>query len=157
MTDKERDKQSEQSMKIREQRLQANKERVQSGEVELHKDVVSEQKSMDVPVDREEVVVERHPTGEARATDQPVGQGEEIRVPVSKEEVHVQKTPVQTGEVSIGKRQVQEQHEVRGEVKKERVRAVREGQAAIHGTPTDVYHPDHAHDQDWLPVEDEQQ
>ncbi|MBV9258151.1 MAG: DUF2382 domain-containing protein, partial [Ktedonobacteraceae bacterium] len=59
----------ERRLKLREERLNVGKQTVQSGEAGLHKDVIEEQQSVDVPVNREEVWVERRPYGEDRPTD----------------------------------------------------------------------------------------
>ena len=48
-------------LRLREEQLMVDKERVQTGEVRIRKDVVTEQRSLDVPVEREEVVIERRP------------------------------------------------------------------------------------------------
>ena len=52
---------SQRTVQLREEELQARKRPVETGSVQLGKDVVEEQRSMDVPVTREEVFVERHP------------------------------------------------------------------------------------------------
>src|SRR5207249_3064661 len=78
--------QGEQKVRLREEELQANKERVQAGEVGIRKDVVSEEKTLDVPVNREEVYIERHPVSGEVPADRPIGeQSETYRVPVSEE------------------------------------------------------------------------
>src|SRR5215211_5275790 len=51
-------------LQLREEELLATKERVKAGEVRVRKDVVTEEKSVEVPVTREEAVVERHPVSE---------------------------------------------------------------------------------------------
>src|SRR3954451_23890551 len=76
-TDKER------SLKLREEQLDVSKESVQTGEVEVHKDVVEEQKTVHVPVTHEEVYVERRDVDDATAdTTTPIGDDETIRVPI---------------------------------------------------------------------------
>ena len=53
-----------QTVQVKEEELQARKQPVETGEVKVRKEVHTEHKSMDVPVQREEVVIERHaPTG----------------------------------------------------------------------------------------------
>jgi uncharacterized protein (TIGR02271 family) len=95
-----------QRMQLREERLQATKESVQTGEVGLHKEVVTELQSIDVP--HEEVYIERR-AGSGQVFDQPRGQdGESIRVPMSAEQVNVTKQTLDTGEVAIGKGQVRD-------------------------------------------------
>ena len=48
-------------IQLREEHLRADKERVDTGEVKVRKEVHTEHKQMTVPVEREEVVVERRP------------------------------------------------------------------------------------------------
>ena len=118
-------------MPLREEVLDTNKERVQSGEARLHKEVVSENRQIDVPVTHEEVVVERHNLPHRPVSDTPIGEDETIRVPVSEEQVNVTKTPVTTGEVEIGKRAVQKNQRVNETVRREEARLEREGDPNI--------------------------
>jgi uncharacterized protein (TIGR02271 family) len=120
-------------MKLREERLGIEKERVQSGEVRLRKEVVEERQNIEVPVTHEEVVIERYPVGEGRVSDTPVGQEEVIRIPVSEEQVYVTKTPVETDEVIIGKREVLESQPISETVRHERARLEHEGHPDVHG------------------------
>src|SRR5919199_363163 len=52
---------SEGAVQLREEELRTRKESVETGQVSLGKEVVEEQKSLEVPVTREEVYVERRP------------------------------------------------------------------------------------------------
>ncbi|MEO6890818.1 MAG: YsnF/AvaK domain-containing protein [Ktedonobacteraceae bacterium] len=117
---------------LREEQLNVNKQRVQSGEARLHKEVIEEQRSIDVPVTHEEVVVERRAVSGGQLSDTPIGQDEVIRVPVTDEQVNVTKNTVETGEVAIGKRQVQETQRVTDTVRHEEPRIERAGDARIH-------------------------
>jgi len=120
------------SLRLREERLQAQKQTVQAGEVRLHKDVVEEEKRIDVPVTHEEVVIDRRPLTEGRVSDTPVGQDETIRIPVSAEQVNVAKTTVETGEVSVGKRAVTENQRVTDTVKHEEARLEKNGDVVVN-------------------------
>ncbi|HCI80454.1 MAG TPA: hypothetical protein DHW02_12270 [Ktedonobacter sp.] len=147
------------TLRLREEQLGVNKERTQVGEVRLGKDVVEEQKTVNVPVTHEEVYVERRPvTGaDAVADNTPIGTDETIRVPVSEEKVNVNKDTVVTGEVAVGKRAVQETQQVSDTVKREELRAEERGDAPIHGTQSDYLHPDSTqNDPANLDVEQEQ-
>lgn len=110
-----------QRVQLREEELRAEKNVRPAGEARIHKDVVTEHRSIDVPVEREEVVIERHPA-HGRATSGPITTGEEIRIPVKEEEVQVTKTPVVKEEVSVGKRKVTETKHVDADVKHEELR-----------------------------------
>ena len=118
-------------IEVREEELQAHKQPVETGEVRVRKEAVTEHRTMEVPVQREEVVIERQaPTGEPTAASD-IGPGEEIRVPVSEEQVSVEKKPVVKEEVTVGKRTVQDTERVAGEVRKEEVRVEREGDVSV--------------------------
>ncbi len=124
-----------QTVQVREEQLHARTQPVETGEVRVRKEVHTEHKTMEVPVQREEVVVERHaPTG--RGTSSDIREGEEIRVPVMEEQVVVEKTPVVKEEVTVGKRVVQDTERVAGEVRKEEVHVEREGDVDVRGSGT---------------------
>lgn len=108
----------EQRMKLREEELRVRKQSVETGEARLHKDVVLEQKSVDVPVTHEEVYVERRP-GSGMPSEQPIGEGETYRIPVREEQVTTEKVPVEREEVTFGKRPVQETQRVTETVQRE--------------------------------------
>ncbi len=101
-------------------------------QVQIRKDVVEEQRTIDVPVTREEAVVERRPV-EPRPADAPVGEGETIRVPLRGEHAEVEKRPVVTEEIEVGKRQVQDTERVSGTVRREEARVEREGDVDVRG------------------------
>ena len=123
--------QMQDSVQLRQEELRARKDVVEAGAVGVRKDVVAEQKTMDVPVTREEVVVERHAV-ERRPSDRPIGEGETIEVPVREERVEVEKRPVVYEEVSVGKREVQETERVSGTVRREEARVERGGDVSLH-------------------------
>jgi len=124
---------SERTLQLREEELLARKQTVQSGEVVVGKEVVSEQRTLDVPATREEVFIERHPV-EHRPSDRPIDErGETIEVPVREEEVSVEKRAVVYEEVQVGKQQVQETQRVSGTVRREEARIEREGDVNVGG------------------------
>jgi uncharacterized protein (TIGR02271 family) len=92
---------------------------------------------MNVPITREEVYVERRPAS-GEVSDSPIGEGEAIRVPVSEEQVNVSKQTVHTGEVSIGKRQVQETQQVSDTVRHDEARIEGKGDVNIEGNDPDA-------------------
>jgi uncharacterized protein (TIGR02271 family) len=127
----------EQRMRLREEQLQASKQSVEKGDVGLHKEVRSEQQSIDVPVTHEEVYVERRP-GSGQPSDTPVGEEETYRVPVREEQVTTSKQTVDRGEVAVGKRPVQETKRVSDTVRKEEAHVEREGDVDVQGSDTEV-------------------
>jgi uncharacterized protein (TIGR02271 family) len=125
---------TERRLELRGELLRAVKQRVQTGEIRLRKDVVTENQTINVPVTREDVIVERVPVEEARrrpGAAGPIGEGEEIRIPVSEERVSVTKEPVVTGEVRVQKRAVQDTQQVSDTVRHEEVRVENEGNVPV--------------------------
>lgn len=122
------------TLRLRAEQLNVSKQQVQSGEVSLGKQVVEEQKTVNVPVSHEEVYIENRPvSGNMTDDNTPIGEGENIRVPVSEDRVNVSKDTVTTGEVSIGKRAVQENQQVTDTVRREEARLDQSGNARVQG------------------------
>jgi uncharacterized protein (TIGR02271 family) len=120
------------TVQLHEEHLHPHKEQVQTGEVRVHKEVTTEHKTLNVPVQREEVVIERHPvSGQACASD--IKPGEEVRIPVKEEQVRVEKEAVVKEEVTVGKRKVQDTEQVSGTVRKEELRVEEEGKVDVRG------------------------
>ena len=118
------------ALPLRAERLQLGKQMVQTGEVRLRKEIVTEQQNIDVPITREEIVVERHP-GSGQVSDTPIGQEETIRIPVYEEHVNVTKIPVEVGEVAISKRTVQENRRISTTVRHEEPRLETDGNPIV--------------------------
>jgi uncharacterized protein (TIGR02271 family) len=118
------------TIQVKEERLRAEKQPVEAGEVRVRKEVHTETKHIDVPVEREEVVIERTPVhGRAAAGD--IGEGQEVRIPVREERVNVSKDAVVKEEVSVGKRVVRDTERVSGDVRKEEVKIERKGDVDV--------------------------
>jgi len=119
-------------MQLREEELQARKTRVETGSVQLGKEVVEEKQTLEVPVTREEVYVERHAV-ERREADASIADSERetIRVPVTEERVEVSKQPVVYEEVDIGKRVTQETETVSDTVRREELRVDEKGDVEV--------------------------
>jgi uncharacterized protein (TIGR02271 family) len=105
-TSKKTNENTEQTLQLREEQLDIKKERVQTGEVKVRREVVEEQKTFTVPIKREEMVIE-------------AGDEEELRIPLKEEEVEISKHPVQVNEVSITTRQIKEMKQIKEKLKKE--------------------------------------
>jgi uncharacterized protein (TIGR02271 family) len=106
------------SLELHKEELDITKNSVDVGEVVLSKDVVEEQKSVDVPVMHEEVVIKRTPLNNERS-DAPIGSEDTIHIPVSQEQVQVNKYTVTTEEISASKHQVEETQHVEETLKTE--------------------------------------
>jgi uncharacterized protein (TIGR02271 family) len=134
--DRTADVDREQRIQLRGELLRAHKERVERGEVRLRKEVVTENQSLNVPVEREELVIERVP-GSQSTVGGDIGEDQEVRVPLSEERVRVDKKPVVNEEVRVGKRQVQRVEQVSDAVRHEELRVDREGDVEVDENVTD--------------------
>ena len=128
-------------LQLREEELVARKQSVESGRVRVAKEIVSQERTLEVPVTREEVYVERHPV-ERRPSDQPIDErGDTISVPVHEERVEVEKRPVVYEEVGVGKREVQATERVSDTVRREEARI--EGDVRVTGAAWDQARTDY--------------
>lgn len=117
-------------IQLREEQLRVNKTRVSGGEVGIHKEVTTERKTVEVPVEKEEVVITRRSTPGTARDNAPI-KDQEIRIPVSEERVNVSKDTVVTGEVEVAKRKVTETQTVSEDLKKENVRVDKTGNVRV--------------------------
>ncbi|WP_165072160.1 YsnF/AvaK domain-containing protein [Paludisphaera rhizosphaerae] len=120
------------TIQLREERLKVEKKPVEAGNVTIRKEVVTEHKTITVPVEREEIVIERRP-GSGKVIEGGIGASktEEIRIPVKREEIQVGKEAVVTGEVTVGKRKVEETEKASGTVRKEQLKVDKHGDVEI--------------------------
>lgn len=119
---------------LREEELDIAKDRVQTGEVILGKEVIEEQKTVNVPVTHEEVIIERRAINEN--SDEPIGTEETIHIPVSEERVEVGKHTIVTGEVSAHKREIEETRHIDETIRREEARVTTEGHPNVVSNET---------------------
>ena len=119
-------------LQLREEELVARTRSVKTGEVGLHTQVVSEQRTLEVPVTHEEVTIERHAV-DRRPSERPIGESETISVPVSAEQVTLDKKAVVYEEVNVGTRKVQETEHVSDTVRREEAVIKQDGDVTIEG------------------------
>ena len=134
---------SERIIPVREEVLQAHKQLVVTGEVVIRKEIITEEKTITVPITREELVIERRP-GSGELLAQPVSEDETfeealrdggtLRIVVREEQVRVEKYPVVKEEIFISKRQIQETRHISDTVKREEASLERLGNVNIHGS-----------------------
>ena len=122
------------TIRLREEKLRVNKEQVQTGEVEIGKRVVEEQRSMNVPVAREEVVIDRRPVNQPAPGAVIGDDARTIEVPVTAERVDVQKRTVVTEEIGVQKRMRQDTVPVNETVRREEAVINTEGDVRVHGS-----------------------
>nr|WP_310833234.1 YsnF/AvaK domain-containing protein [Paenibacillus typhae] len=131
----EYDRQDEEArrLRLREEQLDVSKNKVQTGEVNVRKEIIEEQKTINVPVSHEEIVIERHSVNHDSSST-PIGADETIRIPVSEEQVDVRKNTVVTGEVDIHKREIQGTEQVKDTVKREEARIDKTGNVKVNSS-----------------------
>ncbi len=107
---------------VREEELTATVRAQEAGAVRIGKDIVTEQRSIDVPITEERVRVERRVVDRAvNADDAEAFTDTVIEVPLRSEVVDVQKTARVTGEVVLNKEAVERTERVTDTVRREEV------------------------------------
>ena len=103
-----------------EERLHVGKEQRETGRARLRKYVVTENETVDVPLEREEVRVERTPLSGTEATAGTIGE-EDVEVTLHEERPVVAKETVGVEKVGLEKETVRDTERVDAEVRKEQV------------------------------------
>lgn len=131
--------QTPQRLQLLEERLQVNKDRYVTGQVQVGKHVETRTENVTVPLEREEIVIERHVVTDARPVSGDVTLGaatETMEVTLEAERAQVSKQAFVTEEVEIGKRTVTEQQTVSETVGREVLDVSQTGQVNLHGNET---------------------
>jgi uncharacterized protein (TIGR02271 family) len=119
---------------VREEELVAGTQETEAGRVRIHKDVVTEQQTLSVPVQKERVTVERVPlSGEVTASEDAFVE-RDLEIPVMGETVVTGKRVVGVEEVRVHKDSVTEQQQITDTVRKEQVtidQATQEGETLL--------------------------
>ncbi|MBS4204919.1 YsnF/AvaK domain-containing protein [Lederbergia citrea] len=138
-----RDVDEEKKLKLHEEKLHVDKERVQSGEVSVEKHVVEEEQKVDIPISREEVYVERRPVNGADQLDETAAtfdeDGENIHIPITEERIEVTKKPVVNEEIVIGKREYEDTETVNETVRREEADIDRSGGSAKEDSHSNAF------------------
>jgi uncharacterized protein (TIGR02271 family) len=105
-------------LQLREEQLEISKELVQTAEVTSHKEVITKEKTITVPVTREELVIEKR-SFDNDASNADSEATEIMRIPLTEEQIDIVKNPVKLEEVSIYKNQYDETEHIEETLKKE--------------------------------------
>ncbi|ENK0555576.1 YsnF/AvaK domain-containing protein [Clostridium botulinum] len=105
-------------MQLREEQMKISKNKIQTGEVSIHKEVLTEEKNITVPVKREELVIE-NTVCDSQFHDKSEGHTETIRIPIKEERIDIHKQPVDLEDVSVSKDQYEEVKHITETLKKE--------------------------------------
>ncbi|MCC5895861.1 MAG: DUF2382 domain-containing protein [Alkalibacterium sp.] len=110
------------TLQLKEEKLDVDKSEVNTGEVNVRKEVKTETETVEVPVEKEEIVVERKPVSESdpdKTADSIDKEGETINIPVKEEQIEVNKRPVVKEEVDVRKETHHETKQVSEDVSHE--------------------------------------
>lgn len=134
-------------LQLREEQLQVQKQQVETGHVLIRKRIITEEKTIRVPVNREEIVIERYPAADQSPVD-PANEhhppipddvrilqleaGQTIRIPIHEEQVVIEKRPVVIEELVISKQAIEEIRQISATVQKEEPRIEHEGDVKVH-------------------------
>lgn len=129
-----RDIDKDDTIQLKEERLEVDKHNVKTGEVDVHKRTVTENRTVDIPVEHEEVVIERRDVKDGEAVVDGMNDSKEIHIPISEEQVEITKKPVVTEEVSVRKEKKHDTKHVSEEVEREELDVETEGNVHVEDT-----------------------
>lgn len=122
------------NIQLKEEKLDVDKSEVNTGEVNVRKEVFTDTETVEVPVEKEEVIVERKPVSEddpKASTDSINTESETINIPVKEEQIEVTKRPVVKEEVEIRKEHHQETKQVSEDVTREELSVDSKGDVRV--------------------------
>jgi uncharacterized protein (TIGR02271 family) len=126
--------QNHQSLRLYEERLIADKNRVKSGEVAVGKHTTTETSQVSVPVDKERVVIERNPPTNANSvptSESAFREGEVIRMELHEERPEVHKEAFVREEVNIRKEVEHDTIDVQDTVRREELDIDSDGNSVV--------------------------
>ncbi len=127
--------QDHQNLKLYQERLVANKQRVKSGEVAIGKHVETETARMSVPVEKERVVIERvTPTDAGRPVtpgEAAFREGEVAHVEIYEEQANIQKEAFVREEVKVSKEVEQSTVEAQETIRREELDVDTQGSTVV--------------------------
>lgn len=133
------------NIQLKEEQLDVNTHDVTTGEVDIHKHVVNDTKTVEVPVKREEIVIERKPVNAEASdniSDDSLGD-ETITIPLKEEQIYVNKHTVVREEVGIHKKEHEDMKQVTEEVSREELDIDTKGDVRVEDTDENTRKNDH--------------
>ncbi|NFG95277.1 YsnF/AvaK domain-containing protein [Clostridium sporogenes] len=127
-------------MQLREEQMKISNSKIQTGEVSIHKEVLTEEKNITVPVKREELVIEKT-VCDPQFHDKSESHTETIRIPIKEERIDIHKQPVDLEDVSVSKDQYEEVKHITETLKKEVPHISINGDAKIVDKEIDKKYP----------------
>jgi uncharacterized protein (TIGR02271 family) len=132
-------------LKLRKEQLDILKKKVRVGEVTVHKELITEEKTIVVPVTTVELVIERkvfdsdNPDNSARKLT-------DIRIPINEERIEVVKHPTPLQDINIYKRQFQKIDHIKKTLKSEKVHIDTSGNAKVIDKEGEKVQPSQSND-----------
>ena len=108
---------NEATIQLRQEELEIIKNRIQTGEVNIYREFIQEEKTLTIPITREELVIENKILEPNESVDD--NTKNVIRIPISEERGEVVKHQVLLNNISISKNEYQEIKQIEDTVKKE--------------------------------------
>lgn len=113
---------SNRKIELHEEELNITKEWIQTGEVSIHEEVLTEEKNITMPITRKELIIEK------KGVD---GNNETIRIPISEERIEIIKHLVILEDVKVFKRKYQDIKTIKETLKKEKLNVETTGNASV--------------------------
>jgi len=113
-------------LQLKEEELDISKEKVQTGEVNIYKEIINEEKTITVSVVREELVIEKQIFNGKEDS-----QTNTIRIPISEEHIEIIKHPVVLENVDIYNKEFQDIKQIESTLKKEKLSIKTTGDAKV--------------------------
>jgi uncharacterized protein (TIGR02271 family) len=117
-------------LKLREEKLDIYKKLIQTGEVSIRKELITEEKTIVVPLTREELIIEKKSLGK-RSSKKNNNENEVIRIPLNEERFEVVKHKVALEDVSVYLRQSRDKVHIDETLKKEILKIETEGNVKL--------------------------
>lgn len=133
------------TIQLKEEQLDVNTHDVTTGEVDIHKHVVNDTKTIEVPVKREEIVIERKPVNSETSHNISDGtlKDETITIPIKEEQIDVNKHTVVREEVGIHKKEHEDIKQVTEDVSREELDVDTKGDVQVEDTGEKTRNPEH--------------
>lgn len=118
------------TLKLREEKLDISKRNVQTCEVRIRKEILTEEKNITVPITREELIIEKIFL-DSSVPSESAKHNETIRIPISEECIEISKHPVKLQEVTAYRNQFQETKHITEMIKKEKAHVKTTGNVKV--------------------------
>ncbi|NMM62295.1 YsnF/AvaK domain-containing protein [Clostridium sp. P21] len=118
LKDNSHDTNSDVKMQLRKEQMKISKDKIKTGEVSIHKEVLTKEENITVPVKQEELVIEKK-VFDPQSQSESNAHTETIRIPISKERIDIHKEPVTLENVSVTKHKYKEIKHITETLKKE--------------------------------------